>query len=544
MGIFENKAKNLRDLLKSKDLIRIVGAHDGLTSKLIDKANFEGVWASGLEISASHGVPDANILTMSQFLERTIEMNEATNLPVIADCDTGYGNASNAIHMIDKYERAGIAGICIEDKKFPKINSFIEGKQELASIDEFSGKIKAIKQHQKNKETVCIARVEALIAGWGMEEALKRANAYADSGADLILIHSKKKEPDEIIEFCKKFNNRLPLVVVPTTYPNFNEKHMPELGIKIVIYANHILRTIISSTAVTLKDISDTNDLSRVDKKIAKLSEVFDLIGMKKLKENEKNYNSNDKSNIQCIIPAAGAPLFESSDGKNNKIPTSLLKIGEKKIIDRNIETLNSIGIQNLKIITGYKSNLFEKISATKINNNIFKKTTQLFSIIKGFEDTNSPILTLFSDIIFEADLIEKLINTKSDIVLAMDAVSPSATEFNDKIIAEFDPIRDFRTMMTNKKNFVKKIGKYINNKDANFEFTGLAFFSEKGVGVLKSSIRELSKKKKLEDIDFCEMMEFIINNTDQKVLGLEVNGGWLEIRSKSNFEYAKKIFL
>ena len=187
-----NKSKALKNLLKKK-LVKIVGAHDGLGAKLIAEAGFDGVWASGLEISASYGLPDANILTMSEYLERAVEMNEATSLPVIADCDTGYGNINNVIHMIEKYEKAGIAAVCIEDKLFPKVNSFVEGRQELADIEEFCGKLRAIKDTQINPDFMVIARIEALIAGWGMNEALKRANAYCESGADAILIHSKKK---------------------------------------------------------------------------------------------------------------------------------------------------------------------------------------------------------------------------------------------------------------------------------------------------------------------------------------------------------------
>ena len=139
--------------------------------------------------------------------------------------------------------------------------------------------------------------------------------------------------------------------------------------------------------------------------------------------------------------------------------------------------------------------------------------------------------------------MIEKLINTKADIALAIDAVSPSASEYNDKVIAEMNPIRDFRILTHHRENKVKKIGKYINNKDANFEFTGLSFFSSKGSSMLKDAFDELSKKKNTPDVDFCEAIEFIIDNKKKEVKGLEINGGWLEIRSKSNYQYAKKIF-
>ncbi|MDP2910163.1 MAG: isocitrate lyase/phosphoenolpyruvate mutase family protein, partial [bacterium] len=183
------KKQKLRELLKQKKgLIRLVGAHNGLTAKLVEKHGFDGVWASGFEISASHASPDANILTMSDSLAAAIDMVDSVSIPVVADCDTGFGNSNNVIQMVKKYESAGVAAVCIEDKLFPKMNSYIPGRQELASIPEFVGKIMAGKNAQKTEDFMIFARVEALIAGWGMEEALKRAKAYADAGADAVLI--------------------------------------------------------------------------------------------------------------------------------------------------------------------------------------------------------------------------------------------------------------------------------------------------------------------------------------------------------------------
>ena len=143
------KVSKLRSLFQSSKVIRIVGAHDGLGAKLIEKNGFDGVWASGLEISTSHAVPDANILTMTDFLRSARVMNEATSLPVICDCDTGFGNVLNVIRMVEQYEAAGLAAVVIEDKLFPKVNSFVPGRQELASIQEFMGKIEAAKSASK-----------------------------------------------------------------------------------------------------------------------------------------------------------------------------------------------------------------------------------------------------------------------------------------------------------------------------------------------------------------------------------------------------------
>lgn len=143
------KAKKLRELLYSNQVVRVMGAHNGLSAKLAEQAGFHAIWASGLEISASYAVPDANILTMTENLQAAVVMNESTSIPIICDCDSGYGSVNNVIRMVKEYERNGIAGICIEDKQFPKLNSFVKGSQKLADIDEFSNKIRAAKDVQK-----------------------------------------------------------------------------------------------------------------------------------------------------------------------------------------------------------------------------------------------------------------------------------------------------------------------------------------------------------------------------------------------------------
>ena len=214
------KSTKLRKLLEGEDLVRIVGAHDGLTAKLVELNGFEGVWASGLEVSTSHVVPDANILTMTDYLRAASVMNDAVSIPIVVDADTGYGNSSNLIHAVKKFEAAGIAAVCIEDKLFPKVNSFVPWRQDLAPISEFVGKIMAGKNAQETDDFMIFARVEALIAGLGIKEALKRAYAYEEAGADGVFIHSKQKKADEILEFVERWDGKSPLIVCPTTYPD------------------------------------------------------------------------------------------------------------------------------------------------------------------------------------------------------------------------------------------------------------------------------------------------------------------------------------
>lgn len=289
------KARKLRDYFNNKDTIRVAGAHDGMTAKLVEKNGFEGVWASGFEVSTSYAVPDANILTMTQYLEAASVMNDAVSIPVIADCDTGFGNSNNVIHMVKKYEAAGIAAVAIEDKKFPKVNSYILGRQELVSITEFVGKILAAKNAQESNDFMVIARVEALIAGQKLEEALKRAYAYADAGADAILIHSKSNIPNEIISFTKMWDYSTPLVIIPTSYPMITIEEIKQLDIKMVIYANHGLRASIKAINNVFSKIIIEGRLDTIDDIIVPMSDVFELQGMTQMKENERLYLKSDE---------------------------------------------------------------------------------------------------------------------------------------------------------------------------------------------------------------------------------------------------------
>ncbi|NIS82739.1 MAG: phosphoenolpyruvate phosphomutase [Anaerolineales bacterium] len=286
------KARQLRTLMAKKDLVVGVGAGTALEAKLIERAGFDFVWSSSLGISASYAVPDASLISMSQYLQAARAMNEVIGIPIVADCDTGYGNANNVIYATKLFEQAGIAGMSIEDKQFPKDNSLLEGgRQVLADMEEFAGRIMAAKDAQRSENFVVIARVEALIAGWGQEEALKRAHRYVEAGADCILIHSKATSPDEIVEFIQAWELESPLVLVPTTYATLTEQTIRDLGkVRLVIYANHPLRAAVRAMEETLREIRSAQGIHTVDPMIAPVSRIFEIQGVLEMKEKEARF--------------------------------------------------------------------------------------------------------------------------------------------------------------------------------------------------------------------------------------------------------------
>ena len=227
---------------------------------------------------------------MTEFFDAASSMSSTCEIPIIADCDTGYGGPNNVRYMVQKYENAGISSICIEDKTFPKQNSLLEnGKNDLLSEKEFVAKILAANEAKQNKSFSIIARVEALISGIGMDEALKRAYAYEKAGADLILIHSKKITPEEIFEFSDSWKGSAPLVVIPTTYYSVNVDELIEHKIKMVIYANQTLRAAHFAMSKLLKQMKNANNMSQLQNQMSSMDDIFKLQDMYAMKSQEKS---------------------------------------------------------------------------------------------------------------------------------------------------------------------------------------------------------------------------------------------------------------
>ena len=288
--------ERLTKLMETKAIVKVGGAYDALSAKLVETAGFDAIWAGSFAISATHALPDASILTMTDFLRVSENMVDACNIPVIADCDTGFGGPANVSHAVKKYEKAEISGISMEDKIFPKQNSLLENsKQELLSEKDFVAKIIAAKESKLDKNFMIIARTEALIAKKGIDEALNRANAYENAGADAILIHSREKSPDEIFEFSEKWKGSIPLVVVPTSYPSVKVDELISHKIKMVIYANQSLRAAHNVISKILKEIIQKDSLEEIKYNMSSMEDIFKLQEMYKITDQEKNIENDLK---------------------------------------------------------------------------------------------------------------------------------------------------------------------------------------------------------------------------------------------------------
>lgn len=529
-----NKAALLRTALADKDVVRIVGAHNGVGARLAEKHGFDGVWASGLEVSTSHALPDANILTMTEYLAAAEEMNDACGLPVVADCDTGYGNSNNVMHMVRKYEAAGIAAVCIEDKKFPKVNSYVPGRQELAPVGEFVGKIMAAKGAQRSSDFVVVARVEALIAGWGQDEALRRADAYAAAGADMILMHSKADSDSEVREFLSRWKARLPVVIVPTTYPDIDLSDLAGLGVKVVIYANHGLRASIRAMDDVFSRIASEDGIAGLtEEDIVPMSTVFGLQGMTEMREAEKEYQCRDR----VVILAAGEPNDDSMRAVLADRPLAMVDINGKSLLQRNAETMNICGIQEVVVAVGYEAANVSLEGAGTIVNRDFRTKGSASSLLQAEVGPAERTLVLYGDVLVDRHLIRRLLEAAGDVVIVVDDSYKMAGDARniDHVIIEMQQATGSRKIDGGAPSRVAAIGSGVTADRATHEFVGVALFSQHALEAMHAGAKE---EPGLADGAVPDLLAAMMAR-GMEIGAVVVNSGWKEIHTFEHYREA-----
>ena len=287
----EYRRKRLRQLIKLCPVVKTIEVHSGLTGLIAEKTivehngeldQFDAMWLSSLCDSTAKGKPDIELVDMSSRMRTIDDVMEVTTKPIILDGDTG-GLVEHFVYNVRTLERMGVSAVIIEDKTGLKKNSLFgtEVEQTQDSIENFCEKIRAGKNAQRTEEFMIIARIESLILEKGQEDALKRAFAYVDAGADAIMIHSRKKSPNEIFEFCDRFrkeNTDTPIVVAPTSFNSVTEAELAQHGVNIVIYANQLTRSAFPAMQSTAVEILKNHRALEVDAKLRPFKEIITLI--------------------------------------------------------------------------------------------------------------------------------------------------------------------------------------------------------------------------------------------------------------------------
>jgi phosphoenolpyruvate phosphomutase len=549
-----SKARKLRELMARPEPILLIGAHNGLSSKLGEEAGFDAIWASGFEISASYAIPDANILTMAENLAAAKMMNDATTIPIVADCDNGYGNAINVIRCVEEYERSGIAAICIEDNIFPKRCSFYAGvRRELASVDEHAGKIRAAKGAQRDADFVVIARTEALIAGWGMDEALTRGRAYADAGADLVLIHSKAREPDEVLAFARQWDRPVPLVCVPTIYKDTRVGTLFEAGYKMVIFANHGIRSSIKAMTETFATLRRELHTGSVEPLVVPLPRVYELIGVDDMKRDEAAYMPAESPGVTAVVLAAGQS--QGLQPLTTDRPKAMLDIKGKSILERQIEVLNGCGVKNVAVVRGYCKDAIALPNIRTYDNDEFESSNELHSLACADKELGGPFLFLYGDILFETGHLQKLLKSAGEITILVDrawhdADRPAdARGAPDLVMLEDAQESGYRFVGADTPHKVRRVGRGLDPKAAHGEFVGLAMFNAEGARVVRELVRELRGRSdgdggafheasSLRAATFTDLLQELIAR-GHEVHALDVYKGWLEVDTFEDYRRA-----
>jgi len=546
------KARKLRELMARPGPIVIIGAHNGLSARIGEEAGFDGLWASGFEISASYGVPDANILTMAESLHAAKMMNN-TSLPIVADCDNGYGNAINVVRCVEEYEAAGVAGICIEDNIFPKRCSFYAGvKRELAEVEEHALKVRAAKATQKHRDFVVIARTEALIAGWGMEEALRRGRAYADAGADMVLIHSKSKDPDEVMSFAKAWDRpETPLVCVPTIYRTTTVSALHEAGFKLMIFANHAIRSSIKAMTETLTTLKREMYTGSVDDKVVPLERVYHLVGVDKMKQEEAAFLPSGSPGVTAVILAAGQsqgllPLTE-------ELPKAMLDIKGKTILERQIDVLNACGVKDIAVVRGFKKEAIKVPNVRYYDNDDFASTSEVFSLFRAGKELRGPFVFLYGDILFERGHLEKLLKSPADVSILVDrSWTEGGRPKEGRGVPDLVVLKDaqepgYRFLGAEAPHPVARVGRTIAPKQAHGEFVGMAMFTAKGARLLTDCYNQLQEAapkggfheaESLRGASFTDLVQELVDRGTE-VQAIDVYKGWLEIDTFEDYRRA-----
>lgn len=525
-------SRQFKKLLLSEHLEFICEAHNGLSAKVVQEAGFRGIWASGLSISAQFGVRDNNEASWTQVLENLEFMSDATTIPILLDGDTGYGNFNNMQRLVRKLEQRHIAAVCIEDKLFPKTNSFLKGgTQPLADMQEFCGKIKAGKDAQTDPDFCLIARVEAFICGWGLAEALRRAEAYHQAGADAILIHSALSVPDEILSFKQEWGHRCPVVIVPTKYYATPTDVFRQHGFSMVIWANHMLRSAVAAMQKTARTLKEHEHLLSIEDKVVPVSEIFRLQNAEELQQAEERYLPRGAVDTCAIVLAAsrGDELGELTKYQ----PKTMVKIQGTPILSHIVDAYNAVGIKDIVVVRGYKKDAVNLPNLTYVDNDDFSETGELDSLLKALQSRRGHLqstIISYGDVLFNKYIPQSLCQENDDCVIFVDSNWQEQTSYTR--LGGFTECTAPNSRKTfNAKIYLKQLGNNIPQELIHGVWMGFLKVSPVAASHITDIIVEMLAKPANRKAGISQLLQELLNR-GYPVRALYTVGHWLDINS------------
>ncbi len=524
----------LAALLRSPELSFLMEAHSGLSAKIVEEAGFGGIWASGLSISAMLGLRDSNEASWTQVLDTLEYMADATRLPILVDGDTGYGNFNNVRRLVRKLGERGIAGVCIEDKLFPKTNSFLGERQPLADIDEFCGRIRAGKDAQIDDDFCLVARIEALISGHPMEEALRRAEAYHAAGADAVLIHSKRANASEILTFVERWGNRCPVVIVPTMYHATPTDAFRRAGVSTVIWANHLVRASITAMRETAARIHADQHLGEVEGRVASVSDIFRLMGNDELEAAQKRY-------LPAVAPTRAVVLAASRGGTQlgaatESLPKCMLDVRGQPLLGRLLGTLTACGVGEVTAVLGWQADAVSLPGLQRVLNPAHESTGEAASLFCAADRLQGATVVVYGDVLFRRHVLDGLLACPGEVVLAVDGSGTRghAADSRDLVRADRAPAADY---LDDAPAQLLGMGAAAEG-DAGGEWIGLMRLGPKGSALARAELEAMRADGTLEGADMAALIGRLAAKVP--VMVHYVSGGWLDVDTVADLADAR----
>ncbi|MDJ0950699.1 MAG: phosphoenolpyruvate mutase [Alphaproteobacteria bacterium] len=541
-----SKATAFRAELTSPELSFLMEAHDGLSAKIVEEAGFKGIWASGLTMSAALGVRDSNEASWTQVLEVLEFMSDCTTIPIMVDGDTGYGNFNNMRRLVRKLCQRNIAAVCIEDKLFPKTNSFISEGQPLADIEEFCGKIKAGKDTQTDPDFSIVARIEAFVSGWGLDEALKRAEAYHAAGADGILVHSKLSTAQEVLAFMRDWDNRCPVVVVPTKYHSTPTETFREAGVSMSIWANHNLRAAIRAMRETSRRIFEEESIAGVEADIASVKDIFDLAGNRELAEAEARYAASAGRDRRAVIVAAsrGSKLEHLTVDR----PKCMIDVRGQPLLRRLVTACNEAGVRDIVVVRGYKKDAVALPAITTVDNDDYVETGEAASLACAAERLEGECIVSYGDILFRRFVLDTLLavgaTDQADVVLAVDALGRGKDyRTAERVVDLVSTVRPFAGDYLEEQEAVPitAAGHELAPETVSGEWIGLAWLSPHGAELVRVEIEAMHADGSLRTASLLDLIARLID-AGHSVAAAFVTGHWQDVDDAFDLAKARNL--
>lgn len=553
----EDRRGMLRRALDARGFVRVIEAHNGLSGILGNdvrvtlpdgaEREFDGLWQSSLTDTAAKGYPDADIIGFDYRFQTIQEVLNVTNKPIVVDGDTG-GEASHFEYVCSRLERAGVSAVIIEDKLFPKRNSLDAGaRQTLEDPAVFATKIRRGKAVVRSPDFLVIARLESLIAGLGVGDALRRARLYLEAGVDGIMIHGNSADPSGIFEFCEGYGRlcdalggRRPLVSVPTSYNQVTEDELRARGVNVVIYANHLLRASYRAMDQVARIILQNGRSFEADPFCVPVSTIFDVVGFSEIREKDSAFAPKRP---RAIVPAAGPPP-EALRERFGDLPSGAIPVAGQSLLEHQREALRAAGIERTTVVTGFAADRLPAVPGVEtVHNPDFGSTYILDSLFRAEDRMEDGFVLAYADVLFSDALVADLLRRRQDIVLVVDRSyrdhPKKASKPGIELVAtRRNPAETPRTLASGG-NEVRSIGTRLDPALASHEFAGIAWFSPEGARTLRRVYHDcraadrggpFHSAESFARASLTDVLQEIVDR-GYSVSVLEVTEGWVEIR-------------